>query len=115
MHPCAMLLGEVLAISKLEEEALMVEDYDQVEDLAEKRSQLLEQAWKEREGYDTDLLRNTLLVIEAMHQRLQEIGAEMRETLAEALRNTKKQDKYLASGRYEKASEQRALYFDKVS
>ncbi len=115
MHPCAVLLGEVLALTNLEEEALLGEDFDQVEDLAEKRAQLLRQAWKEREGYDVDLLRNTLVVIEAMHRRLQDIAAGMRDNLATALQNSKKQGKYLAGDRNQSNTGGRAYYFSKIS
>lgn len=115
MHPCAILLGEVLTLSRLEEEALEQEDLEQAEDLAQKRSELLQQAWKEREGYDVDLLRNTLIVVQAMQERLLEMATEIHEKLGSQLKNTKQQGKYFAGNRYLQAESQKSYYLRKTS
>ncbi|MDR2161174.1 MAG: hypothetical protein LBO77_03425, partial [Desulfovibrio sp.] len=112
MHHCAMLLGEVLALTSLEEEALVLEDLDQAEDLACKRSELLRQAWKEREGYDRDLLRNTLMVIEAMQSRLMDIAGSLRQDLGLRLRQTRQQGKYFAGNRHLVRQSQKARHCD---
>ena len=115
MHPCAMLLGEVLALTSLEEEALTMEDLDQAEDLARKRSELLTQAWKERDGYDRDLLRNTLLIIEAMQSRLMDIAGDMRREIGAKLRQTRQQGRYFAQNRDRTRQTKKSFYCDRVS
>ena len=115
MHPCAILLGEVLTLLRLEEEALDLEDLEQAEDLAQKRSELLEQAWKERDGYDVDLLRNTLMVIQAMQERLIEIASKIHGDLGAQLRKTKQHGKYFSENRYWQGEMQKSYYVSKTS
>ncbi len=115
MHPCAILLGEALTLSHMEEEALEVEDLDQAEDLAQKRSELLQQAWKERDGYDVGLLQNTLLVIEAMQERLMELATGLQKGLGAQLKTTKQHGKYFADTRYKESIAQKSYYLSKTS
>jgi hypothetical protein len=115
MHTCAMLLGEVLALASLEEEALILEDLDQAEDLARKRSELMTQAWKERDGYDRDLLRNTLLIIEAMQSRLLDIARDMHRDLGAKMRQTRQQGRYFAQNRRQVEQAGKSFYCDRVS
>jgi hypothetical protein len=110
-----MLLGEVLALTSLEEEALVLEDLDQAEDLAIKRAELMTLAWKERDGYDRDLLRNTLVVIEAMQSRLMDIAREMRRELGSKMRSARQQGRYFAENRNQAALARKSLYCDRMS
>lgn len=115
MHPCAMLLGEVLSLSQLEEEALLSEDLEQAEDLAQKRAELIDQAWEKREGYDNESLLNSLLVIQAMQSRLMEIAGDIRKKLGSQMQTTKKQEKYFGGYRHRRDLSEKALHFNKVS
>jgi hypothetical protein len=110
-----MLLGEVLTLASQEEEALVLEDLDQAEDLAQKRSALLNQAWKERDGYDRDLLRNTLVVVEAMQSRLMDIARDIHRDLGAKLRQTRQQGRYFAERRQWAAQSGKSFYCNRVS
>jgi hypothetical protein len=110
-----MLLGEVLTLTSLEEEALVLEDLDQAEDLARKRSELLTRAWEERDGYDRDLLRNTLLIIEAMQSRLTDIARDIQRDLGAKLRQTRKQGRYFAENRSRALQGKMSIYCDRLS
>jgi hypothetical protein len=110
-----MLLGEVLALSSLEEEALAQEDLDQAEDLAQKRSELLTQAWKERDGYDRDLLRNTLMIVEAMQSRLLDIARDMHGKLGAKLRRTRQHGRYFEQNRNRIRQAKKAFYCNRIS
>ena len=115
MHPCAMLLGEALTLASLEDEALVLEDLDQAEDLALKRSELLNRAWEERDGYDRDLLRNTLLIIEAMQSRLTDIARGIQRDLGAKLQQARQQGRYFAEGRSRALRGKKSFYCDRIS
>ncbi len=115
MHPCAMLLDEALVLAKLEEKALCDEDVDQADDLAGKRASLIEKAWQERDGYEEGTLRNHLLVVQAMQERLEEMASALHKKLRGMLNSNRSRSKYFSGSRHNLAQSQRSYYFNTVS
>lgn len=115
MHPSAAMLDEAIALVRLEEQALAEEDLDKAEELADKRSGLLFDAWRIREGYAEDLLLKQLQNLQTMHQHLQTCAADLRITLNGRVSAERKQAKYFDGYRHDYAQLRKAYYFDKRS
>ena len=115
MHPSAAILDEALALAKLEESALIDEDLDKAEELADKRADLLSDAWRLRKGYAEDLMIEQLQKLHAIQQNLQHRAEALRAKLGNQMSTERKQAKYFDGYLHDKAQSQKAYYFDKRS
>lgn len=115
MHPCAVLLDEIIALCRVEERALADEDVDRAEELAHQRSTLIDRAWDSREGYPEETLRVSLLRIREEQARLHAAAEALHEQLRERQQAGRKQTRYFNQDRYIHAQSKRAFYFDKTS
>ncbi len=115
MHACAALLEEMLSLARLEEAALNEEDLDKVAELTEKRAALLQEVWRQREGYDETSLLQSLLLLDEEQKKLQKQAELLHETYREQQNNGRKQAKYFAADRHVYTQSNKSLYFNKIS
>ena len=115
MHPSAAKLEEALSLARLEESALADEDLDRAEELADKRADLLFDAWSLRKGYAVELLCERLQELQAVQQRLNERAESLRDRLSNQISSERKQSKYFDGYRHAKAQAQKSFYCDKRS
>ncbi len=114
MHPCAALLEEIIALCRLEGQALAAEDIDRAGELATRRSALLHKVWASREGYPEDRLRASLLAIREEQQGLRSAALALHDTLGERQRSGLKQSRYFNQDRYIQSQLRRSFYCDKI-
>ena len=115
MHPSAALLDEAIALAHQEELALTEENVDKAEELANRRADLLNDAWSMREGYAQSLLLEHLQKMHAIHGRLRNHAEILRDKLAGQISVERKQAKYLDGYHNADSQPQKAYYFDKHS
>lgn len=115
MHPCAVLLDELLFLIPAEEKALADEDTERAEELAGQRAELLQKAWTSRDGYNAEELRHRLLQVQAAQSRLHEAAEALHAKLRAQQRAGRKQTRYFNADRKIQAQLQRAFYCDKIS
>lgn len=115
MHPCAVLLDEIIALYRVEERALADEDIERAEELAHQRSTLIDRAWDIRKGYPEETLRASLQQIREEQARLHAEAEALHERLRERQQAGRKQARYFSQDRYIHAQSKRAFYFDKTS
>ena len=115
MHPSVVLLNEALALVSFEESALLEEDMDTAEKLADKRAGLISDAWRLREGCPEGDLVEKLLQIESMQRQLCGKAEALRDKLGAQMHTERKQSKYLDGYRYDTSQARKALYCDKQS
>ena len=115
MHACAALLEDALALMREEEQALALEDVDRMEELANRRATLLNQAWTQRQGYDEETLRQQLVAVrdanETLHAKAEVLHARYREQQ----QNGRKQAKYFSTERHIYSQMQKSQFFNKIS
>lgn len=115
MHPSAAMLDEVFALVRLEELALAEEDVDRAEELADRRADLLFDAWRLRGGCPDDLLVEQLQKLQDMQRHLQDKAEALRAKLGAQMSAERKQAKYFDGYRHASAQAKKAFYFDKRS
>jgi hypothetical protein len=115
MHPSAAIFDEAISLARLEELALKEEDIDRAEELADKRADLLFDAWRIREGYANDLLVERLQTLQSMQQHLQEQATLLRAKLGAQIVTERKQARYLDGYRHANEQRQKSFYCDKRS
>ena len=115
MHPSAAMLDEAMGLVRLEEMALAEEDVDRAEELADRRADLLFDAWRVREGYAEHLLLEHLQKLQTMQEHLQDRAEALRAKLADQISTERKQSKYFDGYRHASAQSRKAFYFDKRS
>ena len=115
MHPSATILDEVFALVRLEELALAEEDVDRAEELADRRADLLFDAWRLRAGCPDSLLAERLQKLQDMQRQLQSKAEALRAKLGAQMSAERKQSKYFAGYRHASAQANKAFYFDKRS
>ena len=115
MHPSAAILDEVFALVRLEELALAEEDVDRAGELADRRADLLFDAWRIREGCSDNLLVERLQTLQDMQRQLQDKAEALRAKLGAQMSAERKQAKYFDGYRHASAEAKKAFYFDKRS
>lgn len=115
MHPCAAFLEEIIALCRVEGQALADEDVDKAEELANQRFELIQKAWDTREGYSEEALHASLLAIRDEQKRLHTAAEALHDKLREQQHAGRKQAKYFNQDRHIQAQLQRSFYFDKIS
>ncbi len=115
MHPCAALLEEIIALCRVEGQALADEDVDKAEELANQRFDLIQKAWDSREGYPEDRLHASLLLIRDEQARLQTVAEALHDKLRERQHAGRKQTKYFNQDRHIQSQLRRSFYCDKIS
>lgn len=115
MHPCAALFDEILALCRVEEQALIDENIDKAEEIARQRFILIGNAWDSRQGYPEDSLRASLRGIREEQARLHAAAEALHERLRERQQAGRKQFRYFNQDRHIHAQSKRAYYCDKIS
>lgn len=115
MHPCAALFDEILALCRVEEQAILDEDIEKVEETARQRSILIGNAWEARQGYPEDSLRASLQGIRDEQTRLHAAAEALHTRLSERQQAGRKQSRYFNQDRHIHAQSKRAYYCDKIS
>ena len=96
MHESLHLYATCLTILGQEAEALDNEDEDRLEELCQKRTLLMEEAWKKRDGCDPALLAGHLTTIQVAQGELAAKTRMRTETLRITLQNSRKESTRLA-------------------
>ena len=115
MHPCAVLLEQALDCARREEDALLIEDTEQADELADQRADLLHEAWHSRDGFDAGELLALLCKMEGKQERLRELAAALYDKMSAQLTTANKQGKYFSGSRYRIAQSEKSYYCNKVS
>ena len=115
MHACAVLLDNVLALVREEEQALAREDVDTMEELAVQRAGLLRQAWEQRQGYDEEALKRNLVVVRDANEKLHVAAKALHAKYREQQQNGRKQAKYFSAERNAYSQMQKSQFFNKIS
>ncbi len=115
MHPCAALLEEIIALCRVEGQALAEEDVDKAEELANRRYALIQKAWDLREGFPEEELHASLLTIRDEQTRLHSAAEALHDKLRERQHAGRKQTKYFNQDRHIQSQLRRSFYCDKIS
>lgn len=115
MHACAALLEEAFDLVRQEENALLEEDIDTVDELAQQRVELLKKVWRERAGYDEDALRVQFLNMQEAQKNLKEQADALHAKYRQQQQYSRKQTKYFDTDRKIHSELQKSFYCDKVS
>lgn len=115
MHACAALLHAALELAASERAALSAEDLDKAEMLAARRGELLQEAWRQREGYDEADLRELLLLIEEAQTGLMALAESLRQKYREQQSAGRKQAKYFTAERRLHEASRKAFYLETLS
>jgi hypothetical protein len=110
MHTSATLYDEAISLARLEELALEEEDIDRAEELADRRADLLFDAWRLRGA--GELLVEQLQTLQSIQQHLQERATRLRDKLGGQIAAERKQSKYFNGYRHDQAQRQKAFYCD---
>lgn len=115
MHACALLLDELFSLIPEEERALEQEDLEQVELLAQRRSGLVDDIWRQRDGYDKKQLKQRLEELCRQQEHLRQKALALQQTLRQRQMAGRKQTRYFDGDRYRHAQSKRAFYCEKVT
>jgi len=96
MHKSLRLYAMCLALIKREVEALESEDEENLEQLCQKRMEIMDEAWKSKDGCDPNLLAKQLRAIQKAQADLTAKTRMHTETLRMTLQNSRKESTRLA-------------------
>lgn len=96
MHESLRLYDACLTILDQEAEALDNEDEERLQELCDNRAQLLEEAWRKRDGCEPALLMERLETIRKAQDSLTAKARMQAETLRLALKNNRQESTRLA-------------------
>lgn len=115
MHICEILLQEAFALAAREADALELENAEDAVELSQIRAGLLNRVWQERNGFDEAVLKERLIALSALQNKLAEKAEAHQESLRQKLDLRKKQEGYFKDSRKRYAESQKAFYLSKKS
>lgn len=93
------LLDQALSLGEQELNALAAGDVDVAHENSGKRSQLLAEAWEQRDGVAVEDLQNKLMQLQSLQGRLSEEAKRLHVSLKSELQKTKKHSRRLTGYR----------------
>ena len=112
-HLSLALLAEAASVALQEKDALMDEDLTRLELLIKKREKLMDAAWEQREGCDTDLLMRQMIDLASIMEQLTLLCQSEQESARSKLTARKQHRHYTSAPRARMVSDNKRLLFDK--
>ncbi len=92
MHPCLKLLEQALNIGEMELQYLAAGRVDGVEELSEKRFNLLDEAWERQSPDCLDEFRDKFLEMQTLQGKLSDAALDLHSILREELKKNRQEN-----------------------